>query len=392
MKMPMIKKYIFYLSVICIILSGCATEDDNDFSDISAENNSVIEPNPIPADTVTDNEFSSYTSESDKSSEDDITITIVSSDIDYEYTNPYNDFGAPVASIDLNYDGVPEDFFIGKDEYGDDEYIIVMDNGKDYHNNIQIPRTELINVYREDYSQSDEPPDYRYWFTYICGFGVNKCIEISPVYTGSEKDKSLTMVYGMGYYTWLAPYIAYDKKIGEEGFFELINNPHYFFKKYQYFDFVESISLEDCINSDCKQTYLSSIAVIDEMPEIQIYSLENDVFGKKYKFTNEKYSYFTDEFDSIELFERYADVAVRTMLNEKYDIIPRNEKDYLICLKNSNEDIVVLLYLGTASECYLFQYGAEGVEYKSYMENPEHSYKTYLENDGWLFVKQIEVA
>lgn len=384
------KKIIFYLEVICIIFLSCITQGCSTFSDLNSDS-SDTEPDLTFSDTAAENEISSS---SNIGSENDIETS--SSDIDFKYPDLYSDLGTPVGSIDLNYDGIPEDFFIGKDEYGDDEYIIVMDNGKDYHNKIQIPRTELINVYREDYSvynedynQSEEPPDYRHWFTYICGFGVNKYIECSPVYTGSEKDKSLNRVYGMGYYTTLVPYIKYDKKIGEKGFFELINNPHYFFKKYQNFEFVESISLEDRINFDCKQTYLNSIAIIDEMPEIQIYSLENDVFGKKYKLTNGKYSYFTDEFDSIELFERYADVAVPTMRDESYDIIPRNEKDYLICLKNSYEDIVVILYLGTTDEGYLFQYGAE---YKSYMEKPEHSSKTYLENDGWLFAKQINIV
>lgn len=368
------KKYIFYLSVICIILSGCAAKDDNGFSNININSSSDIEMYLTLSDATPENDSTSYSSEIDTSNESD--ITIVSSPID---------FGTPIASIDLNYDGISEDFFIGKDEYGDDEYIIVMyDSEKGTFDDIEIPRTEIIDLYRENYNRPDELPDYRYWLTYISG-SVNKRIEYSLIYTGSEKDKCL--VGHIGYYKKLVPYIKFQIT-DEKGFNELISNPHYFLKKFRNFEFVESVSLEEYTNSACKQFYFGNITINDEIPKIQIYSLENDVFGKKYKFTNGKYSYFTDEFDSIELFERYADVAVPTMRDENYDIISRNEKDYLICLKNSNEDIIVLLYLGTASEGLFFQYGAK---YKSYTEKPGHSYKTYLENDGWLFVEQIEI-
>lgn len=365
---------LLFIFLISAVLTSCTAyvEDSGESYDISDTAQSVT--------SSTTGDISMTEILTDTEEETNMEVTVDSE---------YSAFGDPVVSIDLNYDGIAEDFFLGKDEFGDDVYIIFMDNGKDYHNNVQIPRTEFINVYKEDYSQSDEPLDYRYWFTYICGCGVNKCIESSPVYTGSEKDRSLNRLFGIGYYTNLVPYIKYDKKVGEKGFFELINDPHYFFKKYNYFEFVESISLEERINFDCRQTYLSSIATINEMAEIQIYSLENDVFGKKYKLTNGKYSYFTDEFDSIELFERYADVAVPTMRDETYDIIPRNEKDYLICLKKSNGEAVVFLYLGTVSEGYLFQYGAEDIFYKAYPEKPGNSYKTYLEDDGWSFVKQV---
>lgn len=322
----------------------------------------------------------------------DISMTEILTDTEEETNmkvtvdSEYSAFGDPVVIIDLNYDGIAEDFFIGKDEFGDDEYIIVMYDGeKGTFSDIEISRTESIDLYRDNYGTPDEP-DYRYWFTYITT-SVNKDIEYSNIYTGYENEKALNGTH-YGFYKQLAPHIQYTLT-DEKGFDELMKDPHNFFEKYRGFEFVESVPLEENINADCKQAYLNSINVADEMPEIQIFSLENDVFSKKYKLTNGKYSYFTDDFNAVEIYERYADVAVPTEEYKHYDIVPQSEKDYLICLKNSNGETVVFLYLGTVSEGYLFQYGAEDIFYKAYLEKPGNSYKTYLEDDGWSFVKQV---
>lgn len=367
-------KLIALISISVLCISGCTVHDPN-LADNDEEINTTQAINTSATDTPA----------ADTAATDTSAI-----DTQLETVDNYG-FGTPVAGIDLNYDGITEDFFIGKDEYGDDEYIIVMyDNEKGTFDDIDISRTETIDLYRENYAAPNEPPDYRYWFTYVCGFGINKSIHYSNIYTGYENEKALVGTH-YGYYKKLASRISYHLT-DEKGFDELMNDPHTFFEKHRNFEFVESISLEERINADCKQAYLSSIKVADETPEIEIYSLENDVFGKKYKFTNGKYSYFTDAFNDVEIYERYADLAVPTNEYNHYDTVPRGEKDYLICLKNSNQEAVAFLYLGTASEGYLFQYGADRDQYKSYRENPEHSYKTFLKDDGWLFVKQIEIV
>lgn len=122
------------------------------------------------------------------------------------------------------------------------------------------------------------------------------------------------------------------------------------------------------------------MTINSKIPDIEIYSLKNDAFGKSYKLTNLKYSYFSSEFDMIEVFERYANVKAPTDIYNEFTIEISNEKEYLIRLINSENEEEELLYLGTASENFLFPY--------NYLSNNENC---QLIEDGWKCVEQFKM-
>ncbi|MDE6732685.1 MAG: hypothetical protein K2J77_07400, partial [Oscillospiraceae bacterium] len=177
-------------------------------------------------------------------------------------------------------------------------------------------------------------------------------------------------------------YISYHEhfvSMPQDDFDMLISNPHHFLKECREpgWEYVQTLKLDNIANSDCTQCYLQNIIINEEVGEIQLFALENDIFGSEFKLTNEKYSVYVSDFDSIDIFER---TAIMEAPSESYPVISRDDKDYLICLNSSVSGTTECVYLGTAEEKYLFLYNFNCYDGFS-AENTES-----LRNDGWQYI------
>lgn len=294
--------------------------------------------------------------------------------IDIDNKLEHNSTEMPIAEIDINFDGICEDFFVENSGYR-----IVMYNDEkktESYYEVKIPRIENIDIYRYNTAQSDGMIDYSYCFSYTYGTEEKNCIIFSLVYTGGNGYKTLHPWY---YYKTLSPYVEYEV-LSKSEFDALIFDSHNYLEKQYDIEYITTICLENYSNCNCIQSYVDDMTINSKIPAIEIYSLKNDAFGKSYKLTNSKYSYFSNEFDMIEVYERYASVKVPTNVYNEFNIEISNEKEYLIRLINSENEDDELLYLGTTSENFLFPYN-----YLSDNGNDQ------LIKDGWNCIEQFKM-
>lgn len=130
---------------------------------------------------------------------------------------------------------------------------------------------------------------------------------------------------------------------------------------------------------------MQNIRINDDIDEIQMFSLENDIFNKEIKLTNEKYSVYASDFDYIEIYERTAIMEISTNEYHVYDYTLRDKKDYLLCLKSNGSESTECVYLGTADENYLFLYNLNYNNGFS-VENADS-----LKKDGWQYVRSLDI-
>lgn len=283
--------------------------------------------------------------------------------------------------IDLNRDGIPEDFFIGNDVY---EIKLYTDRSPLGYHSFTLPRVESIDIYRRAFDDSED----EFAYSFSCVFGSDKYISFNLVYTGCGSDKCIS---GMGFEQSLAPCISYHEwfsTMPQEEFEKLMEDPHYYFKECfkPEWEYIQTLNLEEIVNSGCIQSYIQNISIGDDINEIQMFSLKNDIFNKKIKLTNEKYSVYVSDFDYIEIYERNAIMEMSTGELHVYDHMPQDEKDYLLCLKSTESESTECVYLGTADESYLFLYNFNYNDNGFSDENADS-----LKEDGWQYVRSLDV-
>ncbi len=368
--MKKITQIIFIAAVL--LLTSCA--------DTTAADNSEHEVSGISSETETPPESSpaEETAEAETAILETVPPTVETA-TEPEWAREKPDFFShDFIQFDLNYDGVPEDFFLLNGGYE-----IVLYNtydGTDYHS-FTLPRVDSIDIYRRSI---DYPEDYTYGFS--CTVGEEESIFLFMVYTGCEACR---FIGGTGYGQDLTPCISYHEhfvSMSQEDFNELMSDPHYFLKECREpgWEYIYTLNIEEIANSDCTQQYLQSTKINDNVDEIQMFSLENDIFCKDIKLMNEKYSVYISDFESIDVYERNATMEVPTNVYHEYDYVPRGELDYLLCFK-SNEGGAECVYLGTADERYLFPYNFDARE--GFTEITAEK----LEKDGWILSKTIEL-
>ena len=283
--------------------------------------------------------------------------------------------------IDLNSDGIPEDLFIGNDVY---EIKLYTDRSPLGYHSFTLPRVESIDIYRRDFDGSAD----EFAYSFSCVFGNDKYISVDLVYTGCGSDKCIS---GMGFGQSLAPCISYHEwfsTMPQKEFEKLMGDQRYYFKECfkPEWEYVQTLDLEEIANSGCIRSYIQTIRISDDIDEIQIFSLEKDIFNKKIKLTNEKYSVYVSDFDYIEVYERNAMMEIPAEDFHVYDNMPRNEKDYLLCLKSADSESTECVYLGTADEGYLFLYNFNYNNNGFSVENADS-----LKQDGWQYVYSLDI-
>lgn len=356
-------QFILYLGVILLFIPSC--NNTSTYINYNSSNTDTVDEGDIFVEEVIDSD-----------SADNLSISNVYSSYRFETIDTYETDNSGSIKFDLNYDGISEELYANGNGY--EIKMFYSGNSMASYYTFSLPRVEYIDIYRRSL---DSAQNYTYGFSYF--WGSNRSIFFQMVYTGNKENKFV--VGGFSYSQSLTPYISYhmhNSNILSNEFELLISNPQCFLKEHNEpkWEYVETINLEKMINSDCFQEHLQNVNVNSEFADIEIHSLKNDIFGKSLKLTNSHNSFYASDFNLIEIYERNALIQCPTDIYNEYNYYERNEKDYLICLKSLNSKCNEYIYLGTASEQYLFPYNFNTTGDVLPVESNE------LENNGWILI------
>lgn len=306
-------------------------------------------------------------------------------------------------SIDLNYDGITEDFFISKNIPYDEFHIVMYDDTDKTHivSDTAINRTDKIDIYKVQLTSDGEYiPEYRYYAVFR-NSGYHRS-EVNLLYTGGIQDKGFSGYgYGEDFYNSIYCY-KFNSIISKEGFDDLLTDTPDFLKKYEDMEYVETIDLNDFLSEEYSEEYIANISICDEMSDISLYNVQNDIFGRDLKLTNERYTYYSVETDSIEVYKRLREVQDYDESLQPFIIEGPEVYDYLLCLKASDGKTAELLYLGTPGEDWIVSYYA----YAYISDAPTQSGRdrdienfnlimndsvSFLKEDGWEYERTIKI-
>lgn len=293
----------------------------------------------------------------------------------------------PLFSIDLDYDGITEDFF-AENSVLYDGYRIVMysDNEKtQIAAETNIDRTDKIEIYT-----GIENKNERCFVNPESGY---KTIILRFTYVAS-KDRFEIQWYIEEIYRAIYCY-ANRSSCPKEEFDNAMSNTKKFLKESQDLEYVETINLSQLMN--ISQTLIKDINICNDMKSISVYSLQDDPFGRKLKFDNGLYSYYANDSDKIEIYKRKRHVYHGSKYESPDNHIEETDEDeYLFCLKSPENYTVELVYMGIPSENYLFSYDC----YSGLSDNEHHikeyneilnDTQTFLSKDEWEYDKTIEL-
>lgn len=302
-----------------------------------------------------------------------------------------------IFSIDLNDDGITEDFFLNKN-VNDSFHVIMYDNTEKtlITDETYIGRTDKIYIYK----MNDESGSEYYYAVYLNSY--YKKFEVECLYTGNKNDRSFRLLtYGEDLDLPISCY-AYNSRLSKEGFNNLLEDTKNFLYKYEGLEYVKTINLDNYLKNDYSEEYIKNISICEGMKEISIYSLKKDIFGKSFKFTNGIYSYYSNECNNFEIFKRLRQVWEYDCNGEAYITESSDDYDYLICLKASDSKNVELIYLGNKDESWLCSYyrysdtsyaaTQSGIDrdieqFNSIMKDSI----SFLKNEGWEYAYTLEI-
>ena len=303
-------------------------------------------------------------------------------------------------SVDLNYDGITEDFFISSDSPYDEFSIVMYDDTEKKHisDKTKIYRTEKIDIYKESGENNTE-----YYYAVFEG-SAYKSFQLNCLYTGNNKSEHCFGGYSYGENLSSPIYcFVYNSTVYKKDFDELINDNKSYLYKYDDLEYVTTIDLTNYYNPKYSEEYLSEINICDGMKKILLYNLENDIFDKSIKLTNGTYSYYANKCSNIEIYSRPRRVWEYDSNGEAYISEAVDDYDYLLCLKSSDEKNVELIYLGNKIESKLVSYycysdtsyaatqsGIDGdIENFNSIMNDSAS---FLKRDGWTYYDDIKLV
>lgn len=316
----MVKLVICFL--ICFfVLASCAVEEKNEsippqenIATDELKTSSYITPETI----ITETEYYDTKRENEESSNDMI-------------------IEAPLFSIDLNYDGITEDFFISSDSPYDEFSIVMYDDTEKKHisDKTKIYRTDKIDIYKESGENNTE-----YYYAVFEG-SAYKSFQLNCLYTGNNKSEHCFGGYSYGENLSSPIYcFVYNSTVYKKDFDELINDNKSYLYKYDNLEYVTTIDLTNYYNPKYSEEYLSEINICDGMKKILLYNLENDIFDKSIKLTNGTYSYYANKCSNIEIYRRPRRVWEYDSNGEAYISEAVDDYDYLLCLKSSDEKML----------------------------------------------------
>lgn len=277
-------------------------------------------------------------------------------------------------SVDLNYDGITEDFFVSASAPYDKFKIIMYSDMKKTEkvDEIEVYRTEKLDVFN----------DGTYCFNCISEGNHNKSILIELIWTGTDECKGFA---GTGYKMFINPArscYVHNAGITIDEFNHIMTDNKNYLKKYRDMDYVETIDIGKLANSGRTETHIKDLTVCNGMKNISVSALENDSFGRKLKFTNGTCTYHSFDGDKIDVYKRMQKIVVFD--GENVDTAETGEYEYLFCLKSPDNGTAELVYLGTPEESFIFAY-------ECHMDDIENKVNSTLEKDCWEYVSTMDL-
>ena len=368
----MVKKNMCLL--ICAFVLGSCTVEENNVSDETEAVSTAIQPN-ISAERQ-GTELNNVNSDIKKAIEE-----------------------TPLFSIDLNCDGITEDFFLYSNNPYDEFSIVMYSDSEKKHisDKTTIHRTDRIDIYKES---AETGTEYYYYSVFL--ESAYKRFSLNCLYTGNVNDRSFG---GRSYEETLNSPIycsVYNSTIYKEDFDELLADTPNFLYKYDNLEYVKTIDLTDFFNADYSEEYVRNINICEGMNDISIYNLKNDIFGKSLKLSNDTFSYYANESSNIEIYNRPRLVWEYNDSGEAYIAEIPDDYDYLLCLKSSDGKNAELIYLGNKAESRLVSYYCysknSNVANQSGIDRDIEDFNSimndsvsFLKNDGWEYVNVLEI-
>lgn len=375
---------------ICILISL--------FMMTSCTDNDVQENQPATSGTISD--ITETASETNKIIDAELPEEAAETESSYISQQPEEKL---FCSIDLNYDGITEDFFIWKNIPYDEFHIVMYDDTEKTNiiDETTINRTDKIDIYKCQLTSDGEYiHEYAYYAVFRNSGYYRSRVEL--LYTGGTHDKGFSNYeYGEDFRDQIYCYRA-NSIISKEGFDDLLTNTPDFLKEYENLEYVETIDLNEFLNEEYSEEYISDISICDGMADISLYDLQNDIFGRDFKLTNGNYTYYSFKTDSIEIYKRIRKVQDYDESLTPFIIEGSEEYDYLLCLKASDEKTAELIYLGTPGKDWIVSYYA----YAYISDSPTQSgidtdienfnsimndSVSFLKENGWDYERTIEI-
>ena len=370
----------FYILIYIFILTSCASN--------KYLNDTVAEE----IDTVSDAIVTGSLYENDIIEDDEIASTEAVSTVDLQQEELY-------CSVDLNYDGITEDFYLCKDVRYDKFHIVMYDNAEKaiISDEIYINRVNSIDIYKTNDGDSSD------YYCAVYQYGSYHNYIVACLFTGNEEYRSFNLrTYGEDFHNAIHCY-SYNVDMPKASFDELLADTQYYLNKYDNLEYIETINLDDYLTEDHSEEHLCDLVIGDGMTDISIYRVQNDIFGRDIKLSNGVYSYYSFKSSDIEVYKRTQKIREQSSELHDYYEAETGEYEYLLCIKALNEETAELVYLGTPNENLIVSYYAYAnasyaptksgqdrdiEEFESIMNDPA----SFLKRDGWTYYDDIKLV
>ena len=327
-----------------MVLSGCNTDKP---AETSATAEEVTTSTTAEVTTTAESTTSSTTTAK--------TTTTTTADPDPAET--------PVLSIDLNNDGIDEEFYIEEDHY---RIVMHTEAGDKTTETLGFPNRFFI--YRND--------DGVYCYSYV----------------ESGNDDSFSQhnftVLDDGFFFWQAfgkscstgsrlTFWQYADPCTRAEFDSAFTDPLYLASETPeaHIEYIGTLDIDELVNKNRKEHLVKTIDTGIGIPVIDIYELENDVFGRRYKFCCGDKTVFIDDYEKMTVYARFPKITQEGDRKQQGEPMIGTEREFLLCLETNTTSTADTIYIGYPSECYFVHYGKSGDKKKSVAD--------ITINDGW---------
>lgn len=377
------KKFLCAIAFLAI-LTGCSQNAEQFSETTAAETTAEITTAKVTTETTT---------ETSAETEESVTETEYKG-FDYEeYFRGMEYF----FSYDLDGDGADEDFFINT--YRDYDEICAAfysDNKSKIVDYIGFEKMDKADIYR-DYGYYDDGREVRFLM-----YTSNGSWRIYNGYIGMDSGTVWQIGgYTMKFYDWCS-WHWFNSSASREEFETALADK----KKFLEYVYCEDPKLYETINIkeklaekfDYSEKYIGRIEEVG----LDVFELENDPFGKKYKFQSGELSCYTLGGENIRIYSRPREIWVGFKLDGHNE--ENGETEYLISVSSGDGDsgTMEFIYTGTESENYSAIYDRCVYVSDSSLdrfEPNEEKYKKaandtddYLSENRWEFVGNAKIV
>lgn len=367
------KKFLCAIAILAI-LTGCSQNTEQFSETTSAETTAEITTAKVTTETTT--ETSAETEESVTETEYQV--------FDYEEYKDREYF----FSYDLDGDGTDDDLFIDTSRKKDNIFAKIYNDKF-----VDFQRMDSVDLYNAvDCNENN---------TRVLIYLENEYSCISNMYWGLG-NVIWGNGYGMDFYPDWCAWFWYNSMASREEFEAALADKTMLFE----YDNLKSLELYETINIkeklaekfDYSEKYIGRIEEVG----LDVFELENDPFGKKYKFQSGELSCYTLGGENIKIYRRPREIWVGFKLDGHNE--ENGETEYLISVSSGDGDsgTMEFIYTGTENENYaaiyercvyvsdssLDRFRPNKEEYKKAANDTDN----YLSENRWEFVGEAKIV